>query len=305
MQIDRVNLQTLDLNLLKVFEALAEERSATRAGTRLGLTQSSVSNALNRLRLVLGDELFVRTPQGMLPTPRAMQLDNPVRAALSRIRTALSETTAFELASVTGTIRISTADFMVASLAKKLLRAITDTAPNVNLRFSQLDKRTVYDDLDNDRLDLAVSAFLNKPRRMVSRLFMQDRYVCLGKLGHPAFDNGLTLERYISYPHILVSFNADSVSAIDTILAERGLSRRVGVAVGNFQHVPDLLAKTDYLATVPAASVATLIELGTCETVRLPLHVPDRPIEMLWSRRADSDPLQSWARGELVELAAT
>jgi len=299
-----VNLQTLDLNLLKVFEALAEERSATRAGERVGLTQSSVSNALNRLRQVFADELFVRTPQGMLPTPRAEQLEGPIRVALGQLREALANPMSFDLASATGAIRIATPDFVVPSLATKLLRVVADTAPNVDLRFIPLDKRTVFGDLDADRIDLAITAFIDVPRRVISRQYSRDRFICLGRSGHPAFEGGLTIERFVAYPHVLVSYRADHTGIIDSALAEHGQTRRVGVSVGHFQSVPTMLAETNYLATIPESCGPGMAALGTCETTSLPFDLPDWPIDMHWSRRADTDPLQKWARNKLVEFSA-
>ena len=299
-----MNLQTLDLNLLKVFEALDEEGSVTRAGARVGLTQSSVSNALGRLRQSFGDELFVRTPQGMQPTPRAQQLAAPVRAALNRLRNALVDPTDFEPKSATGTIRIATSDMRVMSFGAKLSREVSFMAPDVKLDFSPVNMRTVFSDLDASRLDLAISAFSNKPKRFVSCPFVQTGFICIGRVGHPAFVGGLTLERYVTYPHVMVTFNADATSAIDEVLSENGVSRRVGVTVGDFLTIPNVLAQTDYLATIPAAGGPILTAPGTCETTRLPFEMPAWSVDMIWSRRADTDPLQAWGRRLLLDLVS-
>jgi DNA-binding transcriptional LysR family regulator len=298
-----VNIETLDLNLLKVFEALAEERNATRAGERVGLTQPSVSNALNRLRQVFGDELFVRTPKGMVPTQRAEQLDRPVREALDQLRDALSSPVGFQLVSATGTVRISTSDLLVVSLAPRLLRAVKTSAPNIDLQFVPLDKRTLFRDLDTDRIDLSLNVVGDLPKRLMSRPFMRDRFICLGRTGHPAFATRLTLERFATYPHVLVSLKADSKGAIDTALAEYGLSRRVGATVSHFLSVPDMLAGTNYLAAVPASAERILTSTGACEAHALPLNMPDWIIQMIWSRRADNDPVQAWVRTRLNELS--
>ncbi len=299
-----MNLQTLDLNLLKVFEALAEERSVTRAGEKVGLTQSSVSNALSRLRQVFGDELFVRTPQGMVPTPRATQLQGPVKIALGQLREALTSPAAFDPASASGTVRLSTPDFVVPSLAATLLGAVTDTAPNVDLRFIPLNDSTVFSDLDADRLDLAITVFIDVPKRVISRLYMRDHFICVGRIGHPAFEGGLTLERYVAYPHALVSYNMGLKGPIDTALAKMGTSRRIGVTVGHFQSIPAMLTETDYLATIPSSCGPGMRALGMCETTDLPFELPDWPIDMHWSKRADADPLQAWVRSKLLEFSA-
>ena len=299
-----MNLQTLDLNLLKVFEALAEERSATKAGDRIGLTQSSVSNALNRLRQVFEDDLFVRTPQGMMPTPLAEQLEGPIRTALGQLRDALANPSGFDPAAATGEIRISAYDFLVAPLAKKLVRAITQSAPKVDLRFIPLDKDTLYGDLDADRIDLAIGAFFSDtPKRHFSREYARDRFLCIARNGHPAFDQGLTIEKYVAYPHILVSAKLDNRRAIDRALAQRGHARRVSLRVGHIQSVPAMLAETDHLATIPVSAAPSLTALGHCATTPLPFDVPGWPLTMVWSRRSEADPLQAWARSQLASEA--
>lgn len=299
-----MNLQALDLNLLKVFEALAEERSATKAGDRIGLTQSSVSNALNRLRQVFEDDLFVRTPQGMMPTPLAEQLERPIRTALTQLRDALANPADFDPASANGAIRISTYDFLVTPLAKKLVRAVTQSAPKVDLRFIPLDKETLYGDLDADRIDLAIGAFFAEiPKRHFSREFVRDRFLCIARDGHPAFAQGLTIEDYVAYPHILVSAKLDNRHAIDRALADHGLERRVSLRVGHLQSVPTMLAETDYLATISMSAGPGLTALGNCVTTPLPFDVPDWPLTMVWSRRSETDPLQAWARAQLLAAA--
>lgn len=294
-----MNLQAVDLNLLKVFEAVAEERSTTRAGTRIGLTQSSVSNALNRLRDVFGDELFVRTNRGMMPTPRAEQLVAPVQAALNRLRTALADSDDFDPRLATGTVRIATSDLQVMVIGAKLARSISRSAPGVELQFCPLDKRTVFADLDEDRVDLAISSFFDKPKRLVSCPFGGAEFVCIGRVDHPAFDGGLTLDDYVAFPHVMVSFKADATSMLDTELARRGLARRVGVTVGDFLCLPPVLAASNYLASIPTYARRLLTTPGTCETVPLPFDMPAWPMEMIWSRRADQDPLHAWARSIL------
>lgn len=299
-----MNLETLDLNLLKVFEALAWERSATRAGERVGLTQPSISNALSRLRQIFGDELFVRTPNGMVPTPRAEQLNIPIREALDQLRDALANPTGFDLATTTGAIRISTSDLIVVSIAPRLLRAVKNSAPNIDLHFVPLDKRTLFGEFDADRIDFALNVTSALPMRLKSIPFMRDRFVCLGRRDHPAFLDGLTLDRFIAYPHVLVSFKADSRGAIDSALATLGRSRRVGATVGHFLSLPDLLSGTDYLAAVPASSASILTASGRCQIAPVPFDVPEWTIEMIWSRRTDGDPLQSWIRGRLMEISS-
>lgn len=299
-----MNLQTLDLNLLKVFEALAEEHSVTRAGERLGLTQSSVSNALRRLRAVFADDLFVRTPAGMVPTPRAMRLEGPIRQSLAELRTAMADPAAFDLASATGQIRISTSDLLEVRVIPVLLRVLQRFAPKVGLQIFRLDKRLVYRDLEAGRIDIALTVAFEGSSDFFAKPLKRDHYVCIGRQGHPAFEQSLTTERFVAYPHVLVSLRADSVGAVDEAVAKLGISRRVAATVSNFLSLPDILADTDYLAAVPASSRAPLTASGACQWTELPFHVPHGTIEMFWPTAADSDPLQSWVRKQLFDLMA-
>lgn len=299
-----MNIQTLDLNLLKVFEALAEERSVTRAGERLDLTQSSVSNALARLRSVFADDLFVRTPAGMVPTPRAMRLEAPIRQSLAELRTAMADPAAFDLGSATGRVRISTSDLLEVQVLPVLMRVLERSAPNVGLQVFSLDKRLVYRDLEADRVDLALTVAFEGSDEFLTAPLMRDRFICIGRQGHPAFEHGLTVERFLAYPHVLVSLKADSVGAVDEALSRLGLSRRVAATVGHFLSVPDILAATDYLAAVPATSRAALTASGACQWTELPFDVPDWTVEMIWTKRADEDPLQAWVRKQLFDLTA-
>lgn len=299
-----MNLLTLDLNLLKVFEALLEERSVTRAGARIGLSQSSVSNALGRLRSVFADDLFVRTPAGMVPTPRAMRLEGPIRQSLTDLRSAMADPAPFDLASATGSIRISTSDLLEVQVAPVLLRVLQGFAPNVGLQLVRLDKRLVYRDLEADRVDLALSVAFEGSDDFATKPLMRDRFICIGRQGHPALEHGLTVERFVAYPHVLVSLKADSVGAVDKALARLGRSRRVAATVGHFLSVPDILAASDYLAAVPATSRAALTASGACQWTELPFDIPDWTVEMIWPERADSDPLQSWVRKQLFDLMA-
>ncbi|MEM7442622.1 MAG: LysR family transcriptional regulator [Pseudomonadota bacterium] len=298
-----MNLKTLDLNLLKVFEALASERNVTRAGERIGLTQSSVSNALNRMRQLFGDELFVRTPGGMMPTQRALQLEAPIRDSLNELRQAIADPISFDPSTASGTVRISTSDIVVMAIMSGLLRVVAEEAPNVDLRFIALDKRTLTSDLDQDRLDLAMTAFFEQPARLFTRPLLRERFICIARDGHPAFENGLSLERYVAYPHALVTFKADAKGRIDLQLAEMGLTRRVAITVGHFSLLPYILSETDYLATIPLSAASGLTQSGAFVTRPLPFELPDWTIDMFWSRRADRDPLQSWARDKILELA--
>lgn len=296
-----INLAAVDLNLLKAFEALMRERSVTRAAARIGLAQPSMSNALARLRALFDDPLFVRTPDGMQPTAKALALDGPVTGALDTLRRALDAQAPFDPARATGVVRLAATDNLQLQMVPALARRLARAAPNLDLRIRPLDKQTVFEALDRGGLDLALGTFTALPTRIASRTIGADRFVVLAPAADPALADGLDLATYARRPHILATFRDDARGAIDEALAETGLGRRVAITVGQFLPLPFLVAETGFLATVPASVAERLAPLAGCAVHPLPLPVPAWPLQMLWSVGTDTAPLQRWVRDQVAE----
>ncbi|MEO1035910.1 MAG: LysR family transcriptional regulator [Pseudomonadota bacterium] len=297
-----MNIYAIDLNLLKVFEALLQERNVTRAGDKIGLAQSSMSNALNRLRHLFKDELFVRTPKSMRPTERALELAPQVDAALAQIRTMLGTAIPFEPASARGIVRIATSDNLKILLTPPLVAHLARSAPGVSLRMRPLDKDRLFDDLDSGSVDLAIGTFGETPRRIERTDLFEDSFVCLARKNHPKLKRGMSVRQFAALPHALVTLRDDASGFIDDVLAKKGLTRHVGVTVDQFSVLPRLVASSDYIAMCPRSISKQLATAASCAVYAPPFPLPNWRVTMLRTKRTISEPLIDWVGAEIQKL---
>jgi DNA-binding transcriptional LysR family regulator len=293
-----VNLRALDLNLLVVLDALLSERHVTRAGQRLGLSQPAASNALERLRRMFADPLLERTPRGLELTARARALREPLAEVLSGVATLVGAPSPVALERVQQTLRLSVADYGVAAFVGPLLASLARRAPGIELvclPWSGADD--AHAALEAGSMDLAISVL--GPSNLRFRTILQERYVVALREGHPALP--LTLARWLAHPHVVVSGRGSAVGPLDTVLAERGLRRRVGVVVPSFLAVPSLLLQSDHIALIPER----LARLSSGITwSKPPLPVPGFDVALVWHPRRDGDAALAFVRDELARLAS-
>jgi DNA-binding transcriptional LysR family regulator len=307
-----VNFRTLDLNLLRVFDAVMAEGSLTRAAGGLSMTQPAVSHALKRLREAIGDELFTRTAFGMRPTPRAEALWPQVQAALGLLRRSLAPA-AFEPAQDAATFRLSMADATAALLCPLLLGAIESSQALANLHVLPLTTRDPRKLLEADEVDLAVGFFPEAVTAIVAqgagsklrhaRLYVT-RYVCVMRREHPLARSALTLDSYCAAHHLLVSFSGKPHGYVDQALAALGRQRRIVLTVNQFFTAGRVVTHSDLLTVLPESFVPATgyrDELLTCE---LPLALGPVHVEMVWHLRHDAEPAHQWLRQKVQEAAA-
>jgi DNA-binding transcriptional LysR family regulator len=279
------NLATVDLNLLVVFEALLIERSVSRAAQRLGLAQPSVSNALNRLRLLLADDVFVRTPREMRPTPRALQLAEPIIDALQHVRSAFTPADEFDPSTSTHKFTIAAADnadFALALVGKRLSEAAPNAVFNI---ISLAGSATAYSVIDEGSVDVAVGLFRALPKRFSTASLYWERYVCIADHEHPDLADGLTLEKLVALPHLAVTRDA---GMIDAALAGLGLRRHVTVRVPFFAVVPYLIQGSRLLAVVGERVGHHLATTMDVRCYPLPLDIEPWNISAVWPRQGNS-----------------
>jgi DNA-binding transcriptional LysR family regulator len=298
-----MDLAGIDLNLLVVFEALMAERHVTRAGERIGLSQPATSAALNRLRRLLDDELFVRRTDGMKPTRRAQELAVPLRQALMQIQAALEPQT-FEPATARRTFKLATNDFAASLVLPSLGVRIGNEAPHIDLRVIAADDALAMELLDRDAVDLAIAPFeIVEPQFERQHLLDPAGFLCVMRTGHPLASAPLTLETFAASPQLLISRTGDPSGFVDDILAEVGLQRRVAFTVPSFLLAPVVLAQTDYIAVLPRRLVTMcqqMMDLVACEP---PFPQRKFPLAMLWHQRLSADPGHIWLRTILMEVA--
>jgi DNA-binding transcriptional LysR family regulator len=297
-----MNLAKLDLNLLLVFDALMEDSSATRAGRRLGLSQSAVSHALSRLRYALKDKLFERGPEGMRPTPRARALAGPVRQALLQIQTAL-DAAPFVPGESRHSFTIAVHNYATIVFLPKLATRLRRLAPNVDLRMLAADNLDTEGPLDHGQIDLVFGTFCNAPRRFETETLLEEHYVCIVGQDNPITQRQLTLERFASMSHMVVSPSGIEQEWLDQACKARGIQRRVAITVPNFLSGAMVLEDTDLIATVASRVASRFARKLGFRILKLPLSCPKIPCMMMWHRLLTNQPAHRWLRSQLVEIA--
>ena len=253
-----MNFAGLDLNLLRVFDAMMAELNTTRAGERIGLSQPAVSTAIGRLRHVTGDELFVREGNRMVATPRARQLAEPVREALRRVEEALSSVVRFDPATSDQTFRISGSDYFSALLMPRLAAAVVPEAPGVTVQMLDHPGAEAVRLLGEGAIDMGVEADFDLPDWAASHRLFRSFIATVARRDHPALiaagirpGERIPPEVYCAVPHVIMSMDGGRTGTVDRVLAERGLARRVAMTVPHFQAVALAAVEAGLLGSLP------------------------------------------------------
>ncbi|RMQ43316.1 Transcriptional regulator [Pseudomonas cichorii] len=299
---NKMNISTLDLNLLKVFEALHDESSASRAALRLGVTQSAISAALKRLREVYGDQLFVRTGRGLAPTLRADQLKPVVTDALNKCRQSLAM-----IAPAPGhyegrSVVIGLSDDFEMALARRLMAVVREQAPGLRLIFRQTHSQIVATALLERTLDLAIASGGFANRLLTRRVLGEGDYSCLvDPASLKPGQTTLSIEEFIQREHILIS-SGGLIGMVDEGLASLGLSRQVCASTTHFAALPYLLSGTQALSTIPTHAAQAIARLTRLALLPCPLGMPRYPIELGWRTGALPDPAVESVREAIIGL---
>jgi DNA-binding transcriptional LysR family regulator len=299
----QVDLSTVDLNLLKLFEALVRERSVTQAGLRLGLSQPAASRALGRLRTMLGDRLLVRGKLGLELTPRGEALAGPVARLLDDARGIVSPAV-FDPASAKGRITIAAHDHLSLLVLSDLVARFERHAPALSLHIAQ----PVGDNVrlvEQGAADLALGIFESLPGSLYRRGLYTDSLVCVMRADYPGGSDGLSLERYLALRHVTVTISGIGESAVDVALSARGLTRHVALRVPHFLAGAMLVADSDMILTLPSRLARRLAERLPLVLLDLPLQVAPLSPAMIWHERFHGDPAHLWVRQQLVDVVAS
>jgi DNA-binding transcriptional LysR family regulator len=289
-----MNWGTFDLNLLIVFDAVMQERSVTRAGGRVGLSQPAVSHALGRLRHMLKDELFIRTPEGMMPTPRAEQLAMPLRRALNDMQLALEPET-FVPAEATRQFVIAANNYAAVILTPSLLMAVSAAAPGIRLDLRPSGPREILALIDRGELDLAVGTFDDFGERFGSAALLEDSFVIAMRSDHPAAHSKLTPQALASLSYLDISSSGEDAGFIDDWLGARGLTRTIAHRAPRLSAAA-VLSGTDLVAVLSRRLAEHWVQLYGLSICELPFASPVLRTGMLWHRRFDNQPAHLWLR---------
>lgn len=303
LTIEMTNLAGLDLNLLVALDALLSERSVTRAAQRIGLSQPAMSNALSRLRSVLADPVLTRTGRGMEPTARALELSAPVHQILQDVQRALAPPRSFEPASSEQRFRIESDGHVELALLPRLAPRLAEVAPQVELTMAPASPAT-EEELRIGRVDLYLGSWSRIPAHLHQHLLQRESFACIARRGHPRVKTRLSLRAYAELGHVLVAQEGRPGGAIDTVLAEEGLGRRITVRTPHFLVAARIVARSDAIATLPRSVARALAELLPIAVFKPPLDFSDFPVHMVWHPRTHEQAPHRWLRGLIMEAAS-
>jgi DNA-binding transcriptional LysR family regulator len=296
-----VELEQIDLNLLVVFRHLLAERSVSRVAERLDLSQPAVSNALGRLRRLLGDELFLRTPAGMVPTPYAEQLSPAVIEGLGMLHGALNQRASFDPASSQRAFVIGMTDIGEIYFLPPLTDLLRKTAPGVTVSTCRDNAGKLREDMEAGRVDLALGALPGLQAGFFQRRLFKQRYVCLLRKGHRLARRKLGLAEFSAAEHLLVASPGTAHGQVDEILKRSGIERRIVLTVPHFVAVGHILQATDLLATVPERFAERMLEPFGLVALPHPATLPEVAINVFWHAKQHRDPANQWLRGLIAE----
>ena len=318
-----VPFNALDLNLLRVLDALLEERSATRAGERLGLSQSAISHALARLRHALDDELFLRGPAGLEPTPRALQIGARTRQGLRELRLAVSEVR-FEPLRTERQFVLACSDYISAALIPGVMARLRQLAPEASLRLVPVHAG-VAEALQGGRVDLGIGSFGQIGQSFGCEELFEERLVWVLAADNPACATPMTLQRLAALPHLIVALNdhdrptvdgmiadhglewrliRDDAGAFQAALSRLGLKRRIALTVPHVLAAPRIVARSDMAALIPRRLAVAYAARYRLRLYDPPYPSPPHTVATVWARGQGEQAPVAWLRQVLQEVAA-
>ena len=295
-------LRDIDLNLLVVFDRLIAERKVNAVAESLGITQPAVSNALARLRRLLGDELFLRTSKGMEPTPFAAQLAEPVAYALGTLHSALNQRVSFDPASSDRVFVLAMTDIGEIYFLAPLMLELSRVAPNVSISTVRNESASLKEDMESGRVDIALGFLPDLKAGFFQRRLFRHRYVCLFRRGHPLDKGRMTMQEFSNAEHAVVVAPGTGHNRVDALLDDSGVRRRVRLRVPHFVAVGHILNETDMVATVPERFALRCAEPFGLTYVPHPSRLPEIAINLFWHAKFHREPGNQWLRSLLFDL---
>lgn len=293
----------MDLNLLRIFDVVMAERSVTRAANILHITQPAVSNALNRLRYVLEDPLFVKTPGGVNPTQKAQLIWPIIRDALAKINGVL-EMSDFDPASSQADFRIAMSEYLASQTLRPSLLARLSQAPGIKFHLRPFTLETAAQQLERGEIDLAAGVYAGGAPPLKSLPFETLGFVLVMRKDHPLLGDGsLSLDGFLGARHLAVNVfgTTGALPIVDKELAAAGLYRNVCLTVNQFSLVPEMLANSDMVSIIPAAVALDSAYSASLAVVECPFKFESRVLSLIWHERTDNLSAHQWLRGEVMK----
>lgn len=297
-----MELEDIDLNLLVVFKHLLAERSVSRVAEVLDLSQPAVSNALARLRKLLGDELFLRTPSGMEPTPFSEQLAESVTYGLGMIHGALNQRSSFDPATSDRAFVMGMTDVGEIYFLPRLMERLKRDAPGVTVSTVRNTAVNLRDEMEAGKVDLAIGLLPQLKAGFFQRRLFKQRYVCLLREGHKLAKRKMSLTEFSAAEHLLVVAEGTGHGKVDEVLKRSGVERKVMLTVPHFVAVGHILQATDLVATVPERLAGRMAEPFGLVAVPHPATLPEVAINLFWHAKYHKAPANQWLRALVSEM---
>jgi DNA-binding transcriptional LysR family regulator len=299
-----MELHDIDLNLLVVFQQLLVERQVSRTAEVLGVSQPAVSNSLAKLRRLFGDELFLRTPRGMEPTPYAQQLAETVSQALTMIHGGINQRTSFDPRTARQAFTIGMTDIGEIYFLPALVERLARDAPGVTLSTVRNTAVNLRDEMEAGQVDLAIGLLPQLKAGFFQRQLFLQRYVCLLRRGHPLARRakGMTLADFTRAEHLVVVSAGTGHGKVDEVLQRAGIERQVRLTVPHYVGVGHILQGSDLVATVPERLADPLLDPFKLVKQPHPARLPDVAIKVFWHARNHRAPANQWLRSLVFEL---
>jgi len=291
-----MDIKSIDLNLILVFDALIRLRSVTRAADAVGLSQPATSAALARLRVQFGDQLFVRTGQEMKPTPLALELAEPVRTVIETVSAKILRLSTFDPATSERSFTILTPDIGEVAFIPLIAEQCARQAPGISLRSRSIPRENAAAALESGQADLAIGFFpdLRRTGFFQQRLF-RARYVCIACRSNPLSRGALDVKKFLAAKHVVVRPDGRD-HQFEKFLQKRSLTRRVTLELAHFMSLMGVLPDTDLIATVPQQIADVIAEYIDIAIMDVPLHPPAIDVQQFWHSRFNKDPGNVWLR---------
>lgn len=297
-----MELSDIDLNQLVLFQQLMVERRVSKVADKLGLTQPAVSNTLAKLRRQFGDDLFVRTPGGMMPTPFAEQLAEPIGYALGMIHSGLNQHSPFDPASVRRSMTIGMTDIGEIVFLPALVERLREQAPGVSLSTVRTTATTLRDDMASGKVDLAIGPLPQLKAGFFQRRLFRQRYVCLFRKGHPLDRRRVSLADFKAAEHLVIVSAGTGHGKVDELIHRAGVERHTRLTVPHFVSVGPILRRSDMVATVTERLAESLVEPFDLSYRPHPIELPEVAINVFWHAKVHRSPAHQWLRALVFEL---
>ncbi|ODP33880.1 LysR family transcriptional regulator [Pandoraea sp. ISTKB] len=308
-----MDLHAVDLNLLVVFQHLYNARRVSRVAEALGVTQPAVSNSLARLRKLFNDELFIRTSRGMLPTPMATELAEPVAAALDALHGVFNRQLAFDPATSRRAFQIAMTDIGEVHFLPKLTHALGERAPGITISTVRNTAVNLREEMAAGQVDLAVGHLPDLTAEFFQRRLFRQKYVCMFRPGHPldrvakssrskAVAKSMTREDFERSEQVMVVAAGTGHGQVDEFMARVHVQRNIRLRVPHFVALADILHTTDLIATVTEKFAQRSAQHFGLRYVDHPIDIPDVQINLFWHARYHREPASQWMRTLLFEL---